>query len=184
MKKAMLIFALFVCIMMTGCECKHDWIETERIVPGCVTAGSVSFACEKCDESYKEVIDAIGHSTDDGLCKHCGLVVTKYGTLDKNEALVLSKLIEVCTEFKNPASIRVIDVLAIGTDNKSCTVIISAENGFGATAKETIWISDDGEMLDVGFLGDDAFIEDNIEYDIASINQALQNYYKSMGWTN
>ena len=102
--------------------------------------------------------------------------------MGQNEALILSKLIEVCPEFKNPASIKLIDVLAIGNDNNSCTVIISAENSFGGTSQEMYWISSEGKVLDVGFLGEDSFVQDDTEYDIASINEAMQYYYKSMGW--
>lgn len=51
-----------------------------------------------------------------------------------------------------------------------------------AHLEEIYWISSEGKVLDVGFLGEDSFVEDDTEYDIASINEAMQNYYKSMGW--
>ena len=182
MKRKTLVIILLACMVLTGCECKHTWLETARTEPGCTTDGVVSFACEKCEESYDEVIAATGHSSEKGLCEYCGFVVTEYGTLGQNEALILAKLIEGCAEFKNPASISLIDVLAIGNDNNSCTVIVSAENSFGGTTKEIYWISSEGKVMDVGFLGEDSFVEDDTEYDIASINEAMQNYYKSMGW--
>lgn len=182
MKRIIFVFVLLVCTILAGCECKHNWVETARIEPECTTDGTASFTCEKCGESYNEVISAMGHSSERGLCEYCGLVVTEYGTLGQNEALILSKLIEGCSEFKNPASIKLIDVLAIGNDNNSCTVILSAENSFGATSKEIYWISSEGKILDMGFLGVDSFVEDDTEYDIASINEAMQCYYKSMGW--
>lgn len=182
MKRIIFVFVLLICTILAGCECKHNWVETARIEPECTTDGTASFTCEKCGESYNEVISAMGHSSERGLCEYCGLVVTEYGTLGQNEALILSKLIEGCSEFKNPASIKLIDVLAIGNDNNSCTVILSAENSFGATSKEIYWISSEGKILDMGFLGVDSFVEDDTEYDIASINEAMQCYYKSMGW--
>ena len=180
--RIVLILTLLVCLALTGCECKHALAETNRVAPGCMSDGIASFTCTKCGESYDEAIPATGHSVEKGLCEYCGLVVTEYGTLGQNEALVLNKLIEVSLEFKNPASIKLLDVLAIGNDNDSCTVIISAENSFGATSKEICWISSEGKVLDVSFLGADSFVEDGIEYDVASINEAMQNYYKSMGW--
>lgn len=182
MKRIIFVFVLLICTILAGCECKHNWVETARIEPECTTDGTASFTCEKCGESYNEVISAMGHSSERGLCEYCGLVVTEYGTLGQNEALILSKLIEGCSEFKNPASIKLIDVLAIGNDNNSCTVILSAENSFGATSKEIYWVSSEGKILDMGFLGVDSFVEDDTEYDIASINEAMQCYYKSMGW--
>lgn len=184
MKRIIFAFSLLVCMILAGCECKHTWIETARTEAGCTTDGVASFTCEKCEESYDEVITATGHSSEKGLCEYCDLVVTEYGTLGQNEALILSKLIEGCPEFKNPASIKLIDVLAIGNDNNSCTVVLSAENSFGATSKDTYWISSEGKVIDMSFLSEDSFVEDDTEYDIASINEALQNYYKSMGWVD
>lgn len=181
MKRYVLAFVLLLSIALTGCECKHDWRETSKIKPGCIKEGIVSYICSKCNATYENIISATGHSTEKGLCDYCGYIITKYGVLGQDEALVFSKMVEACTAFKNPASVRLIDVIQIGKDNNSCVVTISAENSYGASSKEDYNISDDGTVLEVSWLGVN---KDNKEYDIASINEALQTYYRSMGWTD
>lgn len=161
-----MIMVLFS-VILTSCGCKHEWEDATCFTPK---------TCKVCGESKG---DKLTHTSQNGLCDNCGYVITEYGILGKDEALVFSKLKEACTAFKNPASIRLIDVIQIGKDNNSCVVTISAENGFGARSKEDYNISAEGKLLEVGWLGVN---KDNKEYDIASINEALQTYYRSMGW--
>lgn len=75
MKRLIIVFALLVCVILTGCECEHNWVEISRTEPGCAENGMVCFACSECDETVEETIPATdNHAWVDASCnlaKHC-----------------------------------------------------------------------------------------------------------------
>ena len=60
----------FVDGICTVCQHKHDYTETNRKEPTCMTEGEVTYTCE-CGESYKESIEKTAHEYVNGECKNC-----------------------------------------------------------------------------------------------------------------
>ena len=63
MKKATASFVVVaaICIVLTGCSCKHEYEEKITAEASCSTVGIKTFVCTKCNESYTEEIPMIEH---------------------------------------------------------------------------------------------------------------------------
>ena len=54
-------------------ECPHSYSETASVPAGCESAGSKTFTCSLCGQSYTETIPATGHQFNGGqTCAVCG----------------------------------------------------------------------------------------------------------------
>lgn len=233
MKRILLAFLLLVCMVLVGCQCKHNWLEVSRTEPGCAENGVVRFACSECDETNEEVIpatgkhiwvdascdapkhcnqcgmedgeaighswvdatcvtpkvcrvcaaiesEALGHSVTQGLCERCKYVVTPYGLLAEKDARIFYRVISVIDRFKNPASVRIMDVdhYYYKDEDSDCSLTISAQNSFGATSSKSYYITSDGKIYE-----SDIYRSSSSQgYDLTSINNAIQEYCKDKGW--
>lgn len=43
-------------------KCEHEWEETDRTEPTCILAGSVEYACSKCEKTKTETLPKLGHT--------------------------------------------------------------------------------------------------------------------------
>lgn len=43
-------------------KCEHEWEETDRTEPTCILAGSVEYACSKCEKTKTEILPKLGHT--------------------------------------------------------------------------------------------------------------------------
>ena len=43
-------------------KCTHEWEETDRTEPTCILAGSVEYACSKCEKTKTETLPKLGHT--------------------------------------------------------------------------------------------------------------------------
>ena len=50
----------------------HKWVETDRSEPSCTEDGFVSYQCTDCGETKTEVLPALGHAFERGVCTRCG----------------------------------------------------------------------------------------------------------------
>ena len=53
-------------------QCEHSYGVTDRVDATCVTSGYVRYTCNNCGDWYEEIIAALGHTTDNGVCERCG----------------------------------------------------------------------------------------------------------------
>ena len=53
--------------------CNHTFEEVSRVEATCTKAGSISLICSTCNlKTATEAIEALGHTTDNGICGNCG----------------------------------------------------------------------------------------------------------------
>ena len=78
MKKilSILLTALLLALCSTvffGCEkaCEHNY-EKVSSQANCLNAGSATYECTLCGETKQEEEQALGHTTNDGVCSRCG----------------------------------------------------------------------------------------------------------------
>lgn len=146
----------------------HKWIEATCVDPK---------TCSICNAVDGE---ALGHTVLQGLCERCDYVVTPYGLLTEKDARIFYRVISVIDRFKNPASVRIMDVdhYYYKDEDSNCSLTISAQNGFGATSSTSYYITSDGKIYE-----SDIYRSSSSDgYDLTSINNALQEYCKAKGW--
>ena len=64
-KFSLLVASIFMAAMsLTGCnkKCEHDYVGVMTLSPTCVVEGVKTFTCSKCNDSYTEQIEALGHN--------------------------------------------------------------------------------------------------------------------------
>ena len=52
--------------------CDHSYKITDSADATCTEAGSITYTCSKCSDSYTNTVPAIGHSFAEGICGNCG----------------------------------------------------------------------------------------------------------------
>ena len=69
-------------------DCDHDYKVTATKDATCTEAGSTTYTCALCGDSYTETVPATGHSYTGGLCGVCGEKDPNYIPEDGNYTLV------------------------------------------------------------------------------------------------
>lgn len=204
--KRILFYAALIALLLTtaGCSCKHEWIEAN-----CDTAKT----CTICNEISGE---PLGHQFTDWKdvplrkvrkCELCGfeesiwqeidstatVTVPSNGnndvtqsTFSSHEEHIVEYLKTILTDFRDPSSVRVIDIISYDEDEDLYYLNINAANGFGGT-NTTLYELTDGEISKSN-LSENIITEmvgvygKRISCDIGEINTALDEYCSSMGW--
>lgn len=156
------------CETQEGSAIGHSWVDATCVTPK---------VCRVCAAVEGE---ALGHTVLQGLCERCDYVVTPYGLLTEKDARMFYRVISVIDRFKNPASVRIVDVdhYYYYDEDSDCSLTISAQNSFGATSSTSYYITSDGKIYE-----SDIYRSSSSEgYDLTSINNAIQEYCKAKGW--
>ncbi len=75
---AVIVFSAFI---LSGCECKHEYVLSSVTAPSCTEDGYTTYVCSKCGDTYNDdIVPALGHDygavvtdptcTEDGYTTH------------------------------------------------------------------------------------------------------------------
>lgn len=104
--------------------------------------------------------------------------------LSKEEYIVYESLLEGSSVFKNPSSVRILDIGEYMEDLDFIRLVLQAENGFGANGSEsyTLYLKDsengDYSKGDISENYADSLITKNKDMDLSKINNALEKYWQ------
>ena len=207
MKKKLLSFILvgILLISLTGCQCKHKWSDAT-----CITAKQ----CYKCNmlegtslghsfSDWKESSSYYlkgggGYSNEKRVCLNCGYTENRRvnlvdttsqsseTTFTKDEQKLIQYLLNSLDSFKNPSSVRVIEVYTYDKEDDEFYVELSAENSMGGTTKDLYQVRKYEifkSMSSVESIKRMPFaFGDYCSCNVATVNNQLKEYCNKMGW--